>query len=700
MAEQVTLTSDQEAIATHTRGPALVLAGAGSGKTATLIERAARLIESGEAVPSDLLMLTFSRKAAREMKVRLRQRLSKVDADGVRVDTFHGFGYQFMREHKTEFGLEDDERFAILSESDQKRMLTELCQNVSQSAGLDNKKLRKQITAMFKVWSKLKQDGVCPSDPGKALDRIMKAQASDSDRGGEAQRPPTSFETSGAQVLVEYERQKRTDRYLDFDDLLLLPARMMHRNPDLAHEISKWHPFLMVDESQDTNFVQYVMVRQIGSDHKNVMMVGDDDQSIYAFRGARVANVKRFAHDFGAQVMRLEQNFRSHPGIVEPANSLIQNNQARMPKEPYSEKPDGTPPIVNMADTDREMARDIVAHIQKRLDEGANHNDIAIVYRTNRMAQVLEPSLKREGIPYSVVGGMSFFERSEIQAVINCVRLAEKPDDWQALKALQPYIDRVGAKGMSELVNNMKEGSRNLLDLAFMKPEQIKDVGKAAERVQSFYNELLINTLVDADTMDPEQLTRRLVEWVKDGPMQLLEREKDEALRRKRHQNLEQLVEEVGTSGTEDFMDYLLQTPISDYQADEQKEKVTLSTIHRMKGLEFPHVIIAGMSDGLIPYDPAAIRGEGMSLQEGAGEDEDDGGRPEEERRLAYVALTRGQETVYIASAREYRFPGSDPVTLQPSRYVSEMGLSVEQVPSPELEGDRDGRVFAGLSMG
>lgn len=699
MAEQVRLTPDQQAIADHEYGAALVLAGAGSGKTATLIERAATLIERG-AVPSDLLMLTFSRKAAREMKVRLRERLGSADGDGIRVDTFHGFGFQFMRENKAVFGLEEDERWAILSESDQKRLLTELSNDAANEHGVDSKKLRKALTRMFTTWSKLKQDGVCPSDPGKALERIQQQQAADSDRGGPEMGQPGVMDTINARTLVEYEKRKRTERYLDFDDLLLHPARAMHKDFELSYEISQYHPFIMVDESQDTNRIQYVMVRQIGQHHGNVVMVGDDDQSIYGFRGARVANVKRFANDFNATILRLERNFRSHPGIVESANQLIQNNNARLPKKPYSEKPPGEPPVLNMANTDREMANNITRYIERCIDEGASYSDIAILYRTNRMAQVLEPSLKRNGVPYTVVGGMSFFERSEIQAVINCVRLVEKPDDWQALKGLQPYIDRVGYKGMNELITALKDADMDLAQLAFGTEAQAREKGKSGPRIHEFMNELMAHTLMNTADKSSEQLTRRLIEWVKDGPMQLLEREKDEALRRKRHQNLEQLVEEVATSGTNDFMDYLLQTPISDYQADEHKEVVTLSTIHRSKGLEFPHVVVAGMSDGLIPYDPSAIRGEGTSLNEGDGQDDDDGGRPEEERRLAYVACTRGQESVHLACAREYRFPGSDPVVLKPSRYVQEMGVSVEQVMDNEPEPGGDSPIFDALRMG
>ncbi|TBW57428.1 ATP-dependent helicase [Marinobacter halodurans] len=697
MAGHMSFTEDQTSIINHAEGPVLVLAGAGSGKTAVLVERAAQLIESGKAVPSDLLLITFSRKAAREMRTRLKDRLQEWEADGVRVETFHGFGYQFMRENKVMFGLKDNERWAILSESDQKRMMTELCHSAADDYQLDRKRLRKELTKMFKLWSRLKQDGVCPTRRDKAIDHITMLENEGVSRGGTPAEQVSAMTEINAQVLLDYEKQKVEERYLDFDDLLLHPARMLKRNAELAWEIGANSPFIMVDESQDTNLVQYVMVREIAKTHTNIMLVGDDDQSIYAFRGARVANVKRFARDFGATVMRLERNFRSHPGIVDAANSLIQHNQARLSKRPYSEKPQGEPPVVNMSETDRDMAMDITSYIEQKLEEGTPLTDIAILYRTNRMAQILEPSLKRAGIPYTVVGGMSFFERNEIQAVISCVRLAEKPDDWQALKSLEPYINGVGKKGMSDFVHAMKQQKADLMSLTFESESHAKRFGKAGPKIRDFMAGLLENTLADSAQKEPHHLTRRLIEWVKDGPMQLLEREKDDVMRRRRHQNLEQLVDEVRLSGTKDFIDYLLETPISDYQADEHKDVLTLSTIHRSKGLEYPHVIIAGFSDGLIPFDPSALRGEGMSLQNEDGDGSEDGGRPEEERRLGYVALTRGQESVYLACAKEYCFPGNDPVTLAPSRFVREMGISVE--PAAQHANDA-GRIFAGLSMG
>lgn len=668
---EVRLTPDQAKIAEHRDGPMIVLAGAGSGKTATLVERVGHLIPKGVS-PSSILLLTFSRKAATEIKARLAARFD-VDGESVVVDTFHGFGFRFLRENKALFDMDEDDNWAILTENDQRRMLNELAKPLLEKNNIEGRKFRKFLGEKFRQWSLLKQDCKLPGNQHDALKALAEAQQRQT---GEQQMKLQPWDYLAADVLLAYEKEKREGGYLDYDDLLLHTVKALIKNPAVALDLSFRHSYMMVDESQDTNLVQYLMVRQIGKNHGNVVMVGDDDQSIYGWRGARVANLRRFISDFGASTVRLEQNFRSPSSIVNGARNLISNNQARLPKNPFSANEHGELPSLRAAETDRDMAWDIVRDIQAKYDAGVPLRDIAVLYRTNRMTQVLEPALKRAGLPYVVVGGMSFYERAEIQTVLACVRISSKPDDWQAMMSLQPYIDGVGKKGLKDVIDNLKDADKTLLDLALCQGDAARQYGKAGLTLQRFAADMFLNAVIDNAGETAGDKAEFFVQWMKDGPMKILDREKDETLRLKREQNLEQLVHEIRESETDDWLDYLLESPISDYIASKEGlDCLTLSTVHRSKGLEWPHVMIAGFSEGLMPFEPQRLRGESAPKENE--EDDEDGGRPEEERRLCYVAMTRAEQDVTFYHANLYRFPGSEPAALALSPYAREIGLEI-----------------------
>lgn len=674
----IALTEQQSVIANHKDGPMIVLAGAGSGKTATLVARTGRLIDQG-VNPRNILITTFSRKAATEIKNRLSHQFG-IDGDDVRVDTFHGMGFRFMQDHKEHFGLPPDQNWAIMTENDQRRTLNEIAKELADKANLELKDLRKDLKEGLSLWSLMKQDCRCPGNMSDAIIELDKLRAQKKGVSPNAEKV-TLKDRLIAQTLVNYEESKRQGGYLDFDDLLLLPTRCLVKFPKIAEGMSWQHTHIMVDESQDTNLVQYLMIRQIGQHHKNVVMVGDDDQSIYRWRGAKVANLRRFIKDFEAPVARLEQNFRSHAHIVESASKLIKHNAKRLPKSPFSANQVGEKPQVKVSDTDRSMALNIVDQVKALHAQGSPLNDIAILYRTNRMTTVLEPAFKQAGLPYSVVGGMSFYERAEIQAVTACARIVWKYDDWQALKSLQPYIDGLGKKGMSDTIERLKDNNENIL--TFMLHEAPQQFGKGGIRLHEFIKGVYSNSIVDSADLNQYQIARRLIQWMKDGQMKLLDREKDDVLRVRRSQNLDQLLHEIQQANPEDFFQYMMEAPLSDYLASQEgTDRVTLSTVHRSKGLEWPHVIIAGVGDGLFPLKPEVLQGRAASKQEPAADDDDDGGRPEEERCLAYVAATRSMDTLTMYHANTYHFPGSEPVSLELSPYVQEMGLTL----SPEAE--------------
>ena len=334
-------------------------------------------------------------------------------------------------------------------------------------------------------------------------------------------------------------------------------------------------------------------------------------------------------------------------------------------------------------DRDRDMADGMVDRINELHSKGVRLSEMAILYRTNRMTQILEPALKRSGIPYTVVGGMSFYERAEIQAIMAAVRVANKWDDYSALKTLQPYIDGLGKKGMNDVIKSLKEYNENLLSLAVHEAPQ--QHGKGAIILQTFMVKLLEAVHQDADKLSQIDQARRMIQWAKDGPMKLLDREKDDVARVKRSENLDQLLHEIREADPDSWVDYLMEGPISDFVSEKNNEDcVTLSTIHRSKGLEWPFVMVP-MSDGLMPLDSNRMNGRPTSSNAPKAQDpgaDDDGGKPEEERRLAYVAVTRAAVHLDIFHADLYHFPGSEPVVVDPSPFIQEMGLSV---PNPEL---------------
>jgi|GEM_PF-1149722 len=678
----IQLSAQQEKIAEHFEGPLIVLAGAGSGKTATLVERTGRLIQKN-VNSRTIWLVTFSRKAAKEIKNRLAARFG-MDGEDVVVDTYHGFGYRFLRQYKDMFGLNEDQEWVILTENEQRRMMNDIGKPLADDANVEAKDLRKEIKKGFGLWSLMKQNGVCPGNVSDALMALEKARCSQT--GDTPNHEQVSLmQRLTAQTLVQYEKDKRSGGYLDFDDLLLLPVRALKKYPDVAKGMAMLHQFIMVDESQDTNAVQYWMTKAIAENHNNLVMVGDDDQGIYTWRGARVANLKRFIEDFKAPIAKLEENYRSHSRIVRTAGNLIKHNRARLAKKPFSQNDNGPLPGVHIAKRDRQMAENIVDEIRELNEQGVPFNDMAILYRTNRMTTILEPAFKQAGIPYSVSGGMSFYERQEIQAVSACVRVANKWDDWIALRSLQPYMDGLGKKGLSDTIQRLQDDDVNLLTLALHDAPQ--QFGKGGILLQTFLVKLIETVYCDsADSSQAEQ-ARKLVQWTKDGPMRLLDREKDDEARVKRSDNLDRLVHEIREADPESYFDYMMEGPISDFiESSEDQDCVTLSTIHRSKGLEWQHVFIAGMSDGLMPLDSAKMNGRPTQKQAPQVDiEEDDGGKPEEERRLAYVAATRAAQTLTLHHAAVYHFPGGDPVVTDISPFVEEMGLSLSPVQKAHL---------------
>jgi superfamily I DNA/RNA helicase len=637
----------------------LVMAGAGSGKTTVIALRALRLSKLlGD--DTHLQMLTFSNKAASEMKARAK-RINSILPSNILFDTFHSFGLKLIKSDPQAFGLTAD--FTLLNDTDVKRSMRALARDAGLAKNLDSSD-KKRLNPMnwLSTWSLKRQAGFDVRNHEKNRAELCTAL--------QAAHKLSDDETLMAwNTLVGYEETKQKTNSLDFDDLLFLPLLKVARDPLFAAEIRKGLGAIITDEAQDTNRIQYELVARIARDHCAVTMVGDDDQSIYGWRGADVSNLRRFQRQFNAHDLRLEENYRSTKAIVNIANDLIQYNEGRLDKTPFSNGDNGAAPDLCAFNDSWDMAREIADGVRRRLSDGVPATEIAILYRTNRMAILLEPALRKAGIPYHVVGGMSLFDRAEVVAITNAIRLARNPLDSHAFKSIVPYIDRFGessADAVCEWLDNTL--GADLYNL----PSELPSVPSSRmATLKSFMGDLQSEALMCESAKD-------FILWAVHGPMALLEREKDDQLREKREHTLDllsqniddELIERVSAGEKITWRDIAVEIALRDAgQTQGGTGQITLSTIHRSKGLEWQHVLLVGMSEGLMPLDARSDVSE------------EDAGycHIEEERRLGYVGITRAKTLCEFYHADRYAFPGApDDKAYKPSRFLGEMGYSLE----------------------
>lgn len=639
----------------------LVIAGAGSGKTTVIAQRALKL--AGELpVGLNVQMLTFSNKAAKEMKERVK-RVNGIIHPAIKFDTYHSFGMKLIKSDPAGFGLTPE--FSLLSDTDVKRAIRALAQNAGLPKRVDKEdKQRLNPMNWLNTWSLKRQAGYDVRNEAK--NKAVLTQALQ-----EAHKLSSSETEIAWSTLTGFEKLKQSTNCLDFDDLIFLPLLRIARDPVFLNGVRAELGCAVVDEAQDSNRVQYEIVKRIALGHCAVTMVGDDDQSIYGWRGANVRNLQLFLRDFDALDLRLEQNYRSTQRIVNTANQLIEFNESRMPKTPFSEGKEGTDPYLSEYANSWDMVQDIAVGIKRRIADGIAPSEIAVLYRTNRMAMLIEPALRKLGIPYHVVGGMSLFDRAEVVAITNAIRLARNPRDTHALKALTPYIDKFGESSSYAVCDWLERTpSASVYEL----PSQLDDVPTSRiSALRSFVDELQGETLMCHRAPD-------FVKWAVEGPMALLEREKDDQLREKRAQHIQllaeniesELAERVSAGESLTWRDIAVEIALRDAgQTEGDRGQVTLSTLHRSKGLEWPEVLLVGMSEGLMPLDSRSTISE-----------EDAGySHMEEERRLAYVGITRGMHNVEFFHSERYAFPGGeDDKQYEPSRFLIEMGYSPKQM--------------------
>ena len=626
------LNKEQQQAVQHTEGPLLILAGAGSGKTKVLTVRVAYLLAQG-VNPYEILAITFTNKAAKEMKSRVEGLVGDV-ANRIWLSTFHSFCAKFLRFEIDSF-LGYNSNFTIYDTSDSQAVI----KAALKALNLDDKYY--PVGAMIAAISDAKNQLLFASD--------FRKQARD------------FYQQKVADVFEYYERELRKNNALDFDDLLLVAVKLLQSNAAVLDKYSHRFRYVMIDEYQDTNHAQYLLAKLLASHWKNIAVVGDADQSIYAWRGADIQNILDFEKDYpNCTSIKLEQNYRSTKIILDAANAVIDNNEGRPEKNLWTDKTEGAKIQHFTAQSEHEEAAFIGDTIAKKHDiHDVPYGDMAILYRTNAQSRVLEEALIKRALPYTMVGGTKFYDRKEIKDVLAYLRVLYNPfDDLSLLRIINVPKRSIGATTVAKLQDYARANGTFL----FMTLTQLHLVdtikGKTKEKLEEFG--ILIFTLV-AEMEDKTVLD--ILESILDrtGYLAQLE-ESTDPQDQARAENIGELLsvakdfQDTNPTGTvEDFLEQV--ALVNDVDSFEQEEsKVTLMTLHAAKGLEFPIVFLGGLEEGLFPHSRTLMNPEEI----------------EEERRLAYVGITRAEKELYISNATTRTVFGRTSSYL-PSRFIDEI---------------------------
>lgn len=620
----------REAVVT-TEGPLLILAGAGSGKTRVLTRRMAYLVQEKGVAPERILAITFTNKAAREMKERV-EALVGLKASAMWVSTFHSACVRILRREISLLGY--DENFNIYDPQDQESLLREVLKELN----LDEKNFPpKSLLAAF---SRAKNYLLGPED--------LAAQAGN------------WREEKAAEIFAAYQERLKASNALDFDDILMLTVDLFERYPDVLEKYRNFFRYIMVDEYQDTNHAQYRLIRLLSATHRNLCVVGDDDQSIYGWRGADVQNILDFEKDYPeAKIIRLEQNYRSTRTILEAANAVVACNLRRKPKRLWTENDAGAPVVAYRAATEWDEAFFVAEEILRlQREEGYPFRAVAVLYRTNAQSRVLEETFLRQGIPYRLVGALRFYERKEIKDLLAYLRLLVNPRDELSFRRLLLMRKGVGTATVDRLVEFARSQDMPFTE-ALIVAERAGVKGKVLQEVRGL-SELLQRFADYAETMS----IGLLVDTVLEESGLLAEYDDGTAEGRSRRENLQEFLSvvrgfESQSEEKADLATFMAAVSLmSDVDTLEEggPDAVTLMTFHSAKGLEFPVVFMAGMEENLFPTSRASFSQEEM----------------EEERRLCYVGITRAKERLYLTLAATRLLYGRA-MANPPSRFLGEI---------------------------
>lgn len=650
------LNPPQKEAVLHIEGPLLVFAGAGSGKTRVITNRIAYLIAEKNVSPSHILAVTFTKKAAEEMKTRVKEILDKLGLDVKQmpmIGTFHSIGALILRREGSLVGL--DPKFSILDDGDMENITKE----IMIEKGIDPKKFRPR--AIMSYISDAKNNMVSAEDYPLVYSGYI--------------------EDITAEVYEEYQKRLQKLNAVDFGDLLFLVVKLFKQNQDILKKYQDIFQYLLVDEYQDTNKVQYDLVKMLAGDIQNLCVVGDDDQGIYKWRGADIKNIIHFQNDFPTvKIVKLEQNYRSTATVIHAAVSVIQKNNQRVDKSLWTDKGEGDKISVYQAENEVDEANFVVDEILDGVSvSGRNLSDFAVLYRTNYQSRAIEEALLKRNLPYKLVGGFRFYDRKEIKDLISYLRFLNNPKDYLSLlRIINVPTRKMGAKSVENLINiarSIEMGVGEMINAAYwlnhtdipatgfdesMIPavEKIQDQLVNFERVVDLFGRLFFESQGQSalEILKLIITTTKYIEFLDDGS--------EEAAMKK--ENIEELKNVAGSYGSEPGSLQALLEGIALIESEQNKNdkentqnnRVTLMTVHGAKGLEFPVVFMIGMEDGLMPHSRSFA-------------DPDD---LEEERRLCYVGITRAREKLYMTFAEtRMNSGGDDPFGRIPSRFLGEI---------------------------
>ena len=600
-------------------GPLLIIAGAGAGKTKTLTTKIAYLIEKKNVAPENILAITFTNKAAKEMKDRLFKTIGQT-AKYLEVSTFHSFGLKLLRENYDALGY--DKNFVIMDSDDSLTVVKKIIKDIGYDPKIYNPRaIRNKI-------SSCKNEMTTP----EAYERYA---ASD-------------FEKVVQEVYAKYEKKLQRNNSVDFDDLLLLPIELFKKNPDILNKYQDLYQYILIDEYQDTNEAQYILTKMLSAKNRKITCVGDDSQSIYSFRGANYKNILNFEKDYkDAKTILLEQNYRSTSNILDAANQVIKNNKMRKDKNLWTSRGIGEKIKYYRAYNERDEAQYVIRKIKELTNRNVEYKDIAILYRTNAQSRVLEEEMLKENLPYRVIGSFYFYSRKEIKDLIAYLRLIHNSKDNVSLlrvintpkrgiglKTIENLTIQADAMGVSiyEAISSGKELEfKNLI-------EKLKEMSKDLTLTE------LIDKVLDASGMKKELEDEKTLE----AEVRLENLEEFKSITKT-------FEEREGLISLEDFLlEISLISDVEEYKDD--PNRISLMTVHSVKGLEFDHVFVVGMEEGIFPHINSLM----------------DNSELEEERRLCYVAITRAKDDLHLVNARRRTLFGKEQIN-PVSRFLGEI---------------------------
>jgi DNA helicase-2/ATP-dependent DNA helicase PcrA len=653
-----TLNEEQRAAVKHTEGPLLIMAGAGSGKTRVLTHRMAYLIDEKEVSPSNILAITFTNKAAREMKERVGKLVGPA-GNHMWVSTFHSMCVRILRRDIERIGY--SRNFVIIDGGDQLTVMKQILKNLN----MDPKQFDPR--AMINQISSAKNELITPE--------MYEEKAGN------------FYERQVAKVYHAYQKMLRKNQALDFDDLIMETIHLFKRVPEVLHYYQRRFQYMHVDEYQDTNEAQYYLVKQLSSRHQNVCVVGDSDQSIYRWRGANIKNILSFEKDYpAAKVIFLEQNYRSTKSILKAANHVINHNQGRKPKKLWTDNQEGNKITYFQGSTEREEALYVTEKIQDMLfDRKHTAQDIAVLYRTNAQSRAMEDMLMKAGMDYQIVGGLKFYDRKEIKDLIAYLRFITNPDDDISFERIVNVPKRgIGAASIEKLRKYAVDNDLSLYQ-AVREIEQTTVPKRAANALIQF-QQLMDDLIKQQDFLTATDMVESVLEHTAYEAM--LKNEKTiEA--ENRLENIEEFLtvtKDFEKTADEDttlvsfLTDLALVADIDavDTEDPEQVQKITLMTLHSAKGLEFPVVFLIGMEENIFPHSRSMADEEEMA----------------EERRLAYVGITRAEKELYLTHANMR--------TLYGRTNMNPMSRFIEEIPADLMEGmeEMKAAMFGGSIFG